>query len=128
GENGTRRRDRLSRDGRQIRGRDRSEKDRFKRGASDRAQAAWRASETIVSRIASASALASSLGRPGAWMRPIRFKGKSGSPSARPRRLRPGPTSDAGGRVAASPARKTVPIALKFLEWTRARGRPPRPR
>ena len=46
----------------------------------------------------------------------MRFKGNSGNPSARPRRLRPGPTIDAGRMVAASPARKTVPIALKFLE------------
>ena len=44
----------------------------------------------MVSRIASASALASSLGRPGAWMRPMRFKGNSGSPSARPRTLEAG--------------------------------------
>src|ERR1700677_20432 len=116
GENGTRRRNSASRDGRQIRGRDRSEKDRFNRGASDLAQAAWRASETIVSRIDSASALASSLGRPGARMRPLRVQGSSGNPSARPRTLRPGPTTEAGRIVAANPARNTVPMALKFLE------------
>src|ERR1700733_8025397 len=80
------------------------------------AQAAWRASETIVSRIDSASALASSLGRPGARMSPMRFKGSSGNPSARPRTLRPGPTTEAGRIVAANPARNTVPMALKFLE------------
>src|ERR1700684_3079446 len=57
-ENRTRRRNSPSRDGRQIRGRDRSEKDRFNRGASDLAQAAWRASEAIVSPVGFARALA----------------------------------------------------------------------
>ena len=46
----------------------------------------------------------------------MRFRGSSGNPSARPSTLRPGPTSDKGRIVAASPARKSVPIALKFLE------------
>ena len=54
----------------------------------------------------------------------MRVKGNSGKPSARPRSLRPGPTIETGRIVAASPARRTVPIALKFLEKNRGRVRP----